>query len=61
LLALGAAIAATALIGAFVLGIVAWLYALVIAIAAIGIALLLGAYVNRSRPLLERGSGSPLA
>ena len=51
LLLLGASIAATALIEAFVLGILGWLYALLIAIAAVGIALLLGAYVNRSAPL----------
>jgi hypothetical protein len=50
LLLLGASIAATVLIEAFVFGIIAWLYALLIAIAAIVIALLLGAYVNRSGP-----------
>ena len=50
LLLLGASIAATALVDAFVLGIVAWLYALLIAIAAIAIAFLLAAYVNRSGP-----------
>jgi hypothetical protein len=61
LLLLGAVIAATALGEAFVLGSIGWLYALLIAIAAIVIALLLGAYVNRSGPLLERGHGSPLA
>jgi hypothetical protein len=60
LLLLGASIAATALVEAFVLGIIAWLYALLIAIAAIVIALLLGAYVNRSGPLLDRRRGSPL-
>ena len=53
LLLLGASIAATALVEAFVFGIIAWLYALLIAIAAIGIAVLLGTYVKRS--------GSPLA
>jgi hypothetical protein len=58
---LGAVIAATALVEAFVLGSIGWLYALLIAIAAIVIALLLGAYVNRSGPLLERGRGSPPA
>jgi len=58
---LGASIAATALVEAFVLGIIAWLYALLIAIAAIVITLLLGAYVNRSGPLLDRRRGSPLA
>jgi hypothetical protein len=49
LLALGAVIAATALVGAFVLGILPWLYALVTAIAAVVIALLLGAYVGTAR------------
>ena len=34
---------------------------LLIAIAAIVIAILLGAYVNRSGPLLQRGRGSPPA
>lgn len=48
LLLLGASIAATALVEAFVLGIIGWLYALLIATAAIVIALLLGAYLNRS-------------
>jgi hypothetical protein len=42
-------IAATALIEAFVLGIVAWLNALVTAVAAILIAVLLGAYIIHSR------------
>jgi hypothetical protein len=60
LLLLGASIAATALVEAFVLGIIGWLYALLIAIAAIVIALLLGAYVNRSGPLLDRQRGSLL-
>lgn len=50
LLLLGASIAATALVEAFVLGIIGWLYALLIAVAAIVIALILGAYVNRSGP-----------
>jgi hypothetical protein len=49
LLLLGVSIAATALVEAFVLGIIAWLYALLLAVAAIVIALMLGAYVNRSR------------
>ena len=61
LLLLGAVVAATALVEAFVLGIIAWLYALLIAIAAIVIAILLGAYVNRSGALLKRGRGSPPA
>ena len=47
LLLLGVSIAVTALIEAFVLGIVAWLYAILIAAAAILTALVLGAYVNR--------------
>jgi len=46
-LLLGASVAATALVEAFVFGILAWLYALLIAIAAIVIALLLRAYVER--------------
>jgi hypothetical protein len=48
---LGATIPATALVEAFVLGVIAWLYALLLAVAAIVIALMLGAYVNRSRPV----------
>jgi hypothetical protein len=51
LLLLGASIAATALVEAIVLGIIGWLYALLIAIAAIVLAILLSAYV--SRPSLE--------
>jgi hypothetical protein len=46
LLLLAASIAATMLVEAFVLGIIGWLHALVAAIAAIAIALLLGAYVG---------------
>ena len=61
LLLLGATIAATALVEAFVLGILAWLYALLIAVGAIVIALLLGAYVNRSGSLLGGRGGSPQA
>jgi hypothetical protein len=48
LLLLGASIAMTALVEAFVLGIIPWLYAILLAIAAIVVALLLGAYINRS-------------
>lgn len=48
LLLLGASIAATALVEALVLAIIGWLHALLMAIAAIVIALLLGAYVDRS-------------
>jgi hypothetical protein len=51
LLLLGVSIAATALVEAFFLGIVAWLHALLIAIASIAIALLLGGYVDRSRAI----------
>ena len=58
LLLLGASIAATALVEAFVLGIIGWLYALLIAIGAIVIALFLGAYVSRSGPLLDHRGGS---
>jgi hypothetical protein len=61
LLLLGASVAATALAEAFVLGIIGWLYALLIAILAIVIALLLGAYVSRSGPLLDRRGGSSQA
>ena len=61
LLVLGASIAATALVGAFVLGILSWLYALLIAVGAIVIALLLGAYVNRSGSLLGGRGESPQA
>jgi hypothetical protein len=61
LLLLGASIAATALVEAFVLGIIGWLSALLIAIAAIVVTLLLGAYVDRSGPLLDRQGGSPPA
>jgi hypothetical protein len=49
LLLLGVVIAVTALVEALILGILGWLYALLIAVAAIAIALLLGAYVNRAR------------
>jgi hypothetical protein len=61
LLLLGASVAATALVEAFALGIIGWLNALLIAIMAIVIALLLGAYVNRSAALLDRRGGSPQA
>ena len=48
LILLGATIAATALVEAFVLGIIAWLHALLLAVAAILMALFLAVYVNRS-------------
>jgi|GEM_PF-5981535 len=57
LLALGATIAARALVEAFVLGIAAWLPALGVALAALAAALLLGAYVQRAR-FLGDGGGS---
>jgi hypothetical protein len=44
---LGLSIAATALVEAFILGIVAWLWALLVAIMAIAVALLIAAYVSR--------------
>jgi hypothetical protein len=50
-LLLGATVAATVLVEAFVLGILAWLYALLLAIAAIAIAFVLSAYVNRARAI----------
>ena len=53
---LGAAIAATALLEGFVLGVIGWLYALLIALAAVVVALLLASYVRSGR--LELG-GSP--
>jgi len=59
LLLLGASIAATVLVEAFVLGLIGWLVALGIAIAAIAVTLLLGAYVNRSGPLRDRRGGPP--
>jgi hypothetical protein len=45
---LGVAIAATALVEAFVLGIVAYLYALLEAVAAIVVTLLIAAYAKRA-------------
>jgi hypothetical protein len=56
LLLLGITVAATALVEAFVLGIIAWLYALLIAVAAMLITLLLGAYVDRSGPPIAGGA-----
>lgn len=48
---LGVAVAATALVEAFVLGIVAYLYALLVAVAAIVIVMLIAAYLNRRTSL----------
>ena len=45
---LGVSVAATALIEAFVLGIVAYLYALIEAVAAIVVTLLIAAYLKRA-------------
>jgi hypothetical protein len=61
LLLLGVSIAVTILIEAFVLGVIAWLGAVLTAIAAIVIALVLGAYVKRSGSLLDPRRGSPPA
>ena len=46
---LGVCIAATRLIEAFVLGIVAWLHALLVAVLAIVVALIIAAYLHRRR------------
>jgi hypothetical protein len=54
LVLLGASIAATALLEGFVLGVIGWLYALLIALAAVVVALLLASYVRSGR--LELGS-----
>lgn len=48
LILLGATIAATQLVEAFVLGIVAYLYALLVAVLAIVVTLLLAVYVSRN-------------
>ena len=45
--ALGVVVAATSLIEAFVLGIVAYLYALLVAVAAIVIVVIIAAHLNR--------------
>jgi hypothetical protein len=47
LVLLGVSIAATWLIEGFVLGIVAYLHALLVAVLAIAVALIIAAYVNR--------------
>src|SRR4029450_11905227 len=57
LVLLGAAIAATALLEGFVLGVIGWLYALLIALAAVVVALLLGGYVRSGR--LDLGLRNP--
>jgi len=49
--ALGVTVAATALIEAFVLGIVAYLHALLIAVVAIVVVVFISAYLNRRRGL----------
>lgn len=61
LLMLGASVAATALTESFVLGLIGWLYALLIAIAAIAIALLLALYVDRSSPRIDGRAASSQA
>jgi hypothetical protein len=45
--ALGVAVAATSLVEAFVLGIVAYLYALLVAVVGLVIAVIVAAYLNR--------------
>jgi hypothetical protein len=57
LVLLGAAIAATALLEGFVLGVIGWLYALLIALAAVVVALLLASYVRSGR--LDLGLRNP--
>ena len=49
--ALGVAVAATSLVEAFVLGIVAYLHALVVALLAMVIVVIISAYLNRRRGL----------
>ena len=51
---LGVSIAATWLIEAFVLGIVAYLHAMLVAVLAIVVALIIAAYVNRHQEEEER-------
>ena len=53
---LGVIIAATWLIDAFVLGIVAYLHALLVAVLAVVVTVLLGVYVDRQRGLRPTGS-----
>ena len=51
---LGVSIAATALIEAFVLGIVAYLHALLVAVLAVVVALIIAAYISRQhRPKID--------
>ena len=57
LVLLGAAIAATALLEGFVLGVIGWLYALLIALAAVVVALLIASYVRSGR--LDLGLRNP--
>ena len=49
--ALGVAVAATSLVEAFVLGIVAYLHALLVAVLAMVIVVIVSAYLNRRRGL----------
>ena len=56
LVLLGASIAATWLIEGFVLGIVAYLHALLVAVPAIVVALVIAVYVNRQRWSLRASS-----
>ena len=53
-LALGVAVAATSLVEAFVLGIVAYLHALLVAVLAMVVVVILSAYLKRQRGFLEQ-------
>ena len=52
--ALGVAVAATSLVEAFVLGIVAYLHALLVAVLAMVVVVIISAYLKRRRGLLEQ-------
>ena len=52
--ALGVSVAATWLIEAFVLGIVAYLHALLVAVLAVVVALVIAAYVERTARTADR-------
>lgn len=51
---LGVSVAGTWLVAGFILGIVAYLYALAIAVIALIVTLVMAAYVNRQRSLATR-------
>lgn len=52
--ALGVAVAATSLVEAFVLGIVAYLHALLVSVVAMVVVVIISAYLNRRRGPLEQ-------